>query len=75
MDIRQRQLIGLKNNLENIELYLKEIEQTLDILDTSPDLQVQSECRLRLAQIQQHIFSISCSLSEPETGKTQKLTS
>lgn len=52
------QVAKLRENLEDLELYLIEIESTLDMLDSNPDEETKIRCQLRLAGIQQRIAEI-----------------
>jgi hypothetical protein len=58
-DTKKEQLNCLKDNLEDLELYLREIEHTLEMYDSSADEKVKSKCRVNMARIQQRILDIS----------------
>ena len=52
------QFLLIKDTLEDMDLYLKEIEQTLDILESEPGEKVRGECEIKLVQLQQHLAGI-----------------
>ena len=58
-DSKRQQLNDLKGSLEDLELYLREIEHTLEVFDSSPDEESKAKCRLEMARIQQQILEIS----------------
>ena len=58
-DTKKVQLNILKDNLQDMELYLREIEHMLDLLDSAPDEETKRKYELELIRIQQSITAIS----------------
>ncbi|MDR2885048.1 MAG: hypothetical protein LBV09_08070 [Deferribacteraceae bacterium] len=73
--IDHRQLAKLKDGLEDIDLFLKEIEDVLELLELETDPDKEFACRLRLIQLQQHIETISTGFVSPQLKHQRKLTS
>ena len=74
-EMNQRQLERLKDSLEDIELFLKEIEDILETLEWEITPDVEIAYRLRLVQLQQHIETINNSFLIPQKVPPKRLMS
>ena len=62
----------IKDTLEDMSLFLKEIEHTLDILESEPGDEIRSACEIRLAQLQQHLSDVNDTLMNQGSIRSKK---
>ncbi len=57
------QFFLIKETLEDMVLFLRELEQTVDILEANPSDDVRRDCELKLVQLHHHLIGISDALT------------